>query len=260
MPSSGSSSTPPAEAAAAPAVVLVRPQLGENIGAAARAMMNCGLCDLRLVAPRDPWPNPAAWPMASGAEAILMQARVFPSLPEAVADLQRLYATTARNREMVKWIATPRQAAAELRVLAERGEAAGLLFGPERTGMTSDELALADVLVTVPLNPAHSSLNLAQAVLLLGYEWWQAGESHPDLVLHLGGSTPAPRGQLLDFLARLEADLDEGGFFRTPEQRPHMWRNLQAFFARGQPTEQEIRTLHGVLAALAGRRGPPSRR
>jgi len=242
--------------AEAPVVLLVRPQLGENIGGVARAMMNTGLCELRLVAPRDPWPNRAAWRMASGAERVLEEARLFPDLHTAVADLQRLYATTARNREMVKWIATARRAAADLRQASARGEAVGLLFGPERTGMTSDELAMADVLVTVPLNPEHASLNLAQAVLLLGYEWWQAGQSGSELALHEGGSTPATRAQLIDFLTRLEGELEAGNFFRTPEQKPHMWRNLQTLFTRAQPTEQEIRTLHGVVAALSGRRGP----
>lgn len=244
----------PAEAAA-PAVILVRPQLGENIGAVARAMMNCGLQRLRLVAPRDGWPNPAAWPMASGAEAILEEAEIFNDLPAAVGDLRRLYATTARNREMAKWIATPREAAKDLRDLASAGEPTGLLFGPERTGITSDELAIADVLVRVPLNPEHASLNLAQAVLILGYEWWQAGDTTEPRRLHRGDSLPATREELGGFLDRLEQALDEDGFFRTPEQKPHMLRNLKTLFVRAEPSEQEVRTLHGLIAALRGQRG-----
>ncbi|GAB5469734.1 MAG: RNA methyltransferase [Rhodospirillales bacterium] len=240
--------------AAAPVVVLIRPQLAENIGAAARAMMNTGLSELRLVRPRDGWPNADAWPMASGAEAILMQAKVFDSLPEALADLQRLFATTARDRDMVKRIVTPRQAAGDLRAAGARGERTGLLFGSERSGMTSDELALAETLVMVPLNPEHPSLNLAQAVLLLGYEWWLAADETPPSRVHLSGSTPVPRRLLIDFLDRLEAALDEDGYFRTPEQKPAMLRNLKAFFARAEPTEQEVRTLHGVVAALRGAR------
>ncbi len=238
----------------APVVILVRPQLGENIGAVARAMMNTGLKELRLVAPRDGWPNPAAWPVASGAEALLEDAKLFDALDAAVGDLTGLYATTARDRDLVKWIATPRQAATKIRQATAEGERIGLLFGPERTGLTSDELALSDVLVTVPLNPAHASLNLAQAVLLLGYEWWQAAEAGPSLRLHQGGSEVAPLSQLTDFMTRLEQALEEEGFFRTPQQKPHMVRNLQAFFARTKPTEQEIRTLHGVLSALRGLR------
>ncbi len=244
----------PTEAAKAPVVILIRPQLGENIGAVARAMMNCGLAELRLVAPRDGWPNSAAKRMASGAEEILEQARFFATLNDAVSDLRRLYATTARNREMAKWVATPRQAAKELRGLSEKGEATGLLFGPERTGITSDELANADVLVSVPLNPDHASLNLAQAVLILGYEWWQAGDDSEPLRLHRGGSTPATREELLGFLDRLEGALDQDGFFRTPEQKPHMLRNLKTLFTRAEPSEQEVRTLHGLLAALRGER------
>lgn len=240
--------------AAPPAVILVRPQMGENIGAVARAMMNCGLSNLRLVAPRDGWPNRLAWRLASGAEQVLDEAQVFDSLADAVADLQRIFATTARNRDMAKWIATPRRAAVELRRLAAGGETTGLLFGPERTGIESDELAIADVLVSVPLNPAHASLNLAQAVLILGYEWWQAGDETEDLRLHRGGSPPATKEELNGFLDRLELALDEEGFFRTPEQKPHMLRNLKALFTRADPSEQEVRTLHGLLAALRGTR------
>ncbi len=240
--------------APAPVVVLIRPQLGENIGGVARAMMNCGLERLRLVAPRDDWTGLRARRMASGAEEILERAEAFDSLKAAVGDLQRLYATTARNREMAKWVATPRQAARELRALAGRGEKTGLLFGPERTGIESDELAIADVLVSVPLNPAHSSLNLAQAVLVLGYEWWQAGDESEPLRLHRGGSPPATKEELTGFLERLELALDQEGFFRTPEQKPHMLRNLKTLFTRAEPSEQEVRTLHGLLAALRGTR------
>src|SRR5262249_43799510 len=153
------------------------PQLGENIGAAARAMLNAGLTELRLVRPRDGWPNEKAIATAVGAEPVLARAGIYENTPEAVADLSRVYATTARHRELIKLVVTARQAALELRDAARRGERTGLIFGPERAGLTNDDLTLADTLVSVPLNPGFSSLNLAQAVLILGYEWFLAGDS-----------------------------------------------------------------------------------
>ncbi|MGH7091855.1 MAG: RNA methyltransferase, partial [Stellaceae bacterium] len=155
-----------------PAIVLVEPQLGENIGTAARAMYNCGLTDLRLVRPRDGWPNAKAQAAASGADPVLDRARLYDSVEAAIAELTRVYATTARDRYMVKRMLTPRAAATELRDFAAQGEACGILFGPERTGLLNVHVAAADTVVTVPLNPAFSSLNLAQAVLIVGYEWF----------------------------------------------------------------------------------------
>ena len=164
-----------ATAAVAPTIILVRPQLGENIGMAARAMLNCGLSALRLVAPRDGWPNPKAERAASGADVVLNEAQVFASVGEAVADLERVVATTARNRELSQRILTPRRAAEEMRAWMGRGEKVGILFGPERTGLTNDDMVRADTALSIPLNPQFSSLNIAQAVLLVAYEWAVAG-------------------------------------------------------------------------------------
>ena len=235
-----------------PAVILVEPQLGENIGMTARAMLNCSLLDLRLVAPRDGWPNPAAEAAASGALEVLTRARVYGTLAEAVADLGLLLATTARPRELIKPIVTARQAALDLRAAAAEGRAAGLIFGPERSGLTNDDIALADAIVQVPLNPAFSSLNLAQAVLLLGYEWFQAGSQVPPKEVHMGGSLPASKKELMHFFERLERTLDETGFMYPPEKRPTMVRNLRTLFTRAAPTDQEVRTLEGIISALLG--------
>ncbi len=236
----------------APAVILVAPQLGENIGMVARAMLNCGLLDLRLVRPRDGWPNPAAESTASGALAVIEGARVYERLADAVAGLNRVYATTARARGMVKPVLTPRAAAQELRAAEDRGEETGLLFGPERSGLDNDDLTFADGLVSVPLNPAFSSLNLAQAVLLLGYEWRMAQDETPERELAAGDSHPATKSELNNFLSRLEQNLDETGFFHPVEKRYIMVRNLRNLFQRAEATEQELRTLHGVISALRG--------
>src|SRR2546429_5159990 len=166
-----------------PAIILVQPQLGENIGTAARAMLNCGLDDLRLVRPRDGWPSDRAVAAASGADRVLDKARLFPSVDAAIGDLAHVYAATARDRYMVKRELTPRRAAEEMRGFLAAGEACGVLFGPERTGLVNDQVALADTVVTVPLNPAFSSLNLAQAVLIVGHEWFTAQtERRPDFL------------------------------------------------------------------------------
>lgn len=241
--------------ATAPAVVLVEPQLGENIGFAARAMLNCGLIDLRLVSPRQRWPNRRAWAAASGADPLLEAARLATTLEEAVADLHHLYATTARPRDMTKPVLTPAAAAAEMRRFATAGEACGVLFGPERTGLGNDEVARADAVLTVPLNPAFSSLNLGQAVLLVAYEWFRAGDSTPPREVTIPAETrAATRAELENFFAHLEQELDASGFLRVVEKRPIMVRNLRNLFLRAAPTEKEVRTLHGVVKALSGRR------
>jgi len=241
-------------AAGGPAVILVAPQLGENIGTAVRAMYNCGLTELRLVAPRDGWPNPKAVATASGADVVLEQAQVFATVAEAVADLRHVYATTARDRFMVKRVLTPRQAAGEMRQFMGAGEGCGVLFGPERTGLVNDDIALADTVLTVPLNPAFSSLNLAQAVLLVAYEWFTAGDTTPGDQLVTGRSTPATKEELLRFFGHFEEELDRSGFLRTEDKRPGMIRNLRNFFQRAVPTAQELRTLHGVITAFVGPR------
>ena len=237
-----------------PAVILVEPQLGENIGTAARAMYNCGLTDLRLVKPRDGWPSKKAQAAASGADVVLEKARLYDTVEEAIAGLRHVYATTARDRYMVKRILTPRKAAGEIRGFLGAGESCGILFGPERTGLLNEHIALADTVLSVPLNPAFSSLNLAQAVLLIGYEWFLSGDDTPAEQLALGHSLPATKDRLVHFFAHLEEELDRSGFMRDPEKRPSMVRNLRNLFQRAQCTEQELRTLHGVITSFCGPR------
>jgi tRNA/rRNA methyltransferase len=222
-------------------------------------MANCGLADLRLVRPREPWPNPRARAAASGADAVIDGARLFASTAEAAADLRRLYATTARPRDMVKPVLTPRAAAAELRRETAAGAPCGVLFGPERTGLDNDDVARADALVVAPLDPAFSSLNLGQAVLLVAYEWWLAGEATPPAALPLGDSRPANREELEGFFDHLFGELDAAGFLRVVEKRPVMVRNLRNLFLRARPTEKEVRALRGVVKALARGRGPVGR-
>jgi tRNA/rRNA methyltransferase len=248
-----------------PAIILVQPQLGENIGTAARAMANCGLDDLRLVAPRDGWPNEKAVAAASGANGVLDKARLFPDVPTAIGDLLHVYASTARDRYQVKREVTPRLAAAEMRGFLVANEPCGVLFGPERTGLVNDDVALADTVLTVPLSPAFSSLNLAQAVLLVGYEWFTARETPPLEVMHTGHSRPANKGELIRFFEHFEEALVESGFLRDPLKRPSLFRNLRNLFQRAACTEQELRTMHGVITSFAGprrdfgREDPPDR-
>ncbi len=240
-----------------PAIILVHPQMGENIGAAARAMLNCGLTELRLVAPRDGWPNERAVAMASGADQVIEQTVLFESTGAAVADLHRVYASTARPRGMIKTVVTPRGAAAEMRAAIARGERCGILFGPERAGLDNDDMARADAVISVPLNPAYASLNLAQAVLLIAYEWFQAGDETPERCLHTGRTDVASKAELDNFFDRLMAELDAGGFLHPPEKRPTMVRNIRNLFLRAGLTQQEVQTLHGIVSSLL--RGGPLR-
>ena len=234
-----------------PVVILVRPQLAENIGAVARAMANGGVFHLRLVAPRDGWPQERAWRTASGADRILDAAKIFPDVAGAVADLHRVLATCPRPRHVIKPLLTARGAAAELHAIGARGLRAGILFGPERAGLDNDDLAQADTLVRYPLNPAFLSLNLAQAVMVLAYEWWLAAEEAPARALMTNETRVATKGELENFLGHLVRELDASGFLRNPQKRPGMIRNLRHFFQRGEVTEQELRTLHGVVTELA---------
>ena len=234
-----------------PVVILVRPQLAENIGAVARAMANGGLYHLRLVAPRDGWPQERAFRTASGADRLLEAATVHPDVADAVADLHRVLATCPRPRHVVTPLLTARGAAAELRAIGERGLRAGVLFGPERAGLDRDDLAHADALIRYPLNPAFLSLNLAQAVMVLAYEWWLAAEETEPRALMTNETRVATKGELENFLSHLVRELDASGFLRNPEKRPGMIRNLRHFFQRGEVTEQELRTLHGVVTELA---------
>ncbi len=239
---------------AAPTIVLVRPQLGENIGMAARAMLNCGLSSLRLVAPRDGWPNPKAERAASGADVVLDKARVFETVEAAVADMGRVVATTARNRELSQRIVTPRRAAAEIRSWTAEGDKVGILFGPERTGLTNDDMVQADTALSIPLNPQFSSLNIAQAVLLVTYEWAMAGEEAPAERMSDHSTRPATKDELQNLFAHLERALDQSGFLRHKAMRPAMVNNLRALLQRTAMTEQEVRSFHGVIKFLAKRK------
>jgi tRNA/rRNA methyltransferase len=243
-----------------PIVVLVRPQLAENIGTTARAMANGGLFHLRLVAPRDGWPQDRAWRTASGADRILEAAQVFPDVPAAVADCHRVFATCPRPRHIVKPLRSARAAAEDLREINGRSLRAAVLFGPERAGLDNDDVACADTLVRYPLNPAHMSLNLAQAVMILAYEWWTAAEPTPPRQLQTHATHVATKAELEGFLDRLTAELDASGFLEPAHKRPGMIRNLRHWFERGEVTEQELRTLHGVVTELSKgrmRRGRP---
>ena len=239
---------------AAPSVVLVEPQLGENIGACARAMMNFGLADLRLVRPRGDWPNYKAINTASGAESILDAARTFDTLGAATADLQHLYATTARDRDMVKPTLTPREAASRIRHDAASGGRSALLFGRERTGLENEDVAFADAIVTVPANPSYASLNLAQAVLVIGYEWFQLGAAAKTKRRSRKGAEPATQEEIALLFAHLEAELDEAGFLFPPHKRPRMVINIRNVFSRASLTDQEVRTLRGIIVALTGKK------
>lgn len=239
----------------APAVVLVRPQLAENIGAVARAMANGGLFELRLVAPRDGWPQERAWRTASGADRLLEAARVFPDVASAVGDLHHVFATCPRPRHIVKPVLTARGAAAEARAITARALRLGVLFGPERAGLDNDDMAACDALVRYPLNPGFMSLNLAQAVMVFAYEWWMAADTTPARYLMTNETGVAAKGELDNFLAHLVAELDASGFLRNAAKRPGMVRNIRHLFQRGEVTKQELRTLHGIVTELAlGRR------
>lgn len=234
------SQTPP------PAIVLVRPQLGENIGKAARAMLNFGLTDLRLVAPRDGWPNPAAGPAASGADQVLADARVYPDLAAAVADCTHVYATTVRRRGVTKPVVTPERAAADIH--AGPGRSA-LLFGPERSGLETEDVALARTIVTVPINPEFGSLNLAQAVILLAYEWSKGITlAQPPLT---DAEPPATQFELDGMIAQFDAMLDEAGYYFPPDRKPVTRRMVRTLLTRPAWTAQEVRTVRGMLSALA---------
>ena len=253
-----------AQVFAAPAIILVEPQLGENIGAAARAMANFGLRELRLVKPRDGWPNKAARASAALAVEIIDEATLFGSVADAIVDLNYLAATTARSRFLAKPVLAPDGAAVALYERHAVGLRCGILFGKERTGLENADVALADVIVTAPVDPGFASLNLGQSVLLFAYEWRKLvnpeslGRSLPDAPQGAGqrfkASRPAERHELIGFFEHLERELDACGFLFPPEKRDTMVNNIRTMFTRMSPTEQEVRTLRGIVANL--RRGP----
>lgn len=236
---SGTPSAPP------PVIVLVRPQLGENIGKAARAMLNFGLTEMRLVAPRDGWPNPSAGPAASGADIVLAEARVFDSVAEAVADCAHVYATTVRKRGVTKPVVTPEQAARAIRTSPER---TAILFGPERSGLETDDVALAREILTVPINPEFGSLNLAQAVILVAYEWSKGETLASPPVVDL--EPPAPQEELEDLIQDLTAKLDEAGYFFPPARAPATRRTLRTVLTKAGWSSLDVRTMRGVINTL----------
>lgn len=241
----------------APVIILVRSQLGENVGTAARAMLNFGLTELRLVRPQCGWPNAKALLACSGATEVLNRLQLFDGVEAACADLHRLYATTARSRDLPKPVVSAAQAAQECHTHIAAGQRVGILFGPERTGLSNDELIYADSVLAVPLNPGFSSLNLAQAVLLLAYEWFQAGAAtsikRPRNQPDRGVATKGEVAQLLDHLVD---ELDAVDFFRTADRRLSMVRTLKVILERANLREPDVHLLRGVIKALArgGRR------
>ena len=235
----------------APAVILVGTQLGENIGTTARAMLNFGLHDLRLVRPKCGWPSIKALKACSGATEVLNAARLYQSVEEASADLRLVYATTARPRDLPKPVVTAVEAGRKLRDGMADGLAVGVLFGPERTGLSNDDLIHADAVLTVPLNPGYSSLNLAQAVLLIAYEWFQAGGPERPASSTAAARRPATKGELVGLLDHIAGELDQTGFFRTPERRQSMLKTMKVVIQRAGLREPDIHLLRGMIKALA---------
>jgi tRNA/rRNA methyltransferase len=257
MPGAGTDSTKDWTAMAGPIVILVEPQLGENIGAAARAMANFGLSRLRLVAPRQSWPNDKARVMAAGADRILDRAELYDSLEAATADCTFVFAATARAHDQAKLVVGAPEAAALMAPRIAAGEAVAVAFGRERNGLENDEVALADRILTLPVNPAFASLNLAQAVVIVAYEWFKLASGGRLPFAMPEKSAAAPKQQLLAFFASLERELEKVEFFRPPDKRETMQINLRNIFIRMAPTQQDIQTLHGVIMAIAeGRKGP----
>lgn len=231
-----------------PVVVLVNPQMGENIGAAARAMANFGLAELRLVDPRDGWPNAAATANAAKAKHIVEDVRVYDRLEEAISDLHFVYATTARRRGMLKPVRGPGEAAAALRARHEQGQRTGLVFGRERWGLESAEITLCDEIVTFPVNPAFASLNIAQAVLLMAYEYMRSGGSA--LPIREPESVPATKADMMQLYDHLEGALDRAGYFFPESKRERLVENVRVIFQKAQLSEQEVHALRGMIVAL----------
>jgi tRNA/rRNA methyltransferase len=234
-----------------PAFILVRPQMGENIGAAARAMLNFGLDRMRIVEPRDGWPNPKANALASGAGRVLDAAGIFPDVPRAIADCDFVFATTGLKREMVKPVVTPERAMQMVREMAAAGKKVGILFGPERTGLENDDVALANVIVTVPTNSDFSSLNLGQCALLVAYEWGRQQIDVPPEIMMLARTEFANREEVEKLGDHFEERLDAAGFFFPPTKSAGMRLNLRNMWARLNLTRAEVQTFHGMLRQIA---------
>ena len=236
----------------APAIVLVRAQLGQNIGKAARAMLNFGLTELRLVAPRDGWPNPDAGPAASGADSVLRDARVYDTVQDAVADCSTVFASTVRRRDLVMPVVGPEEMADRISASAERS---AILFGPERSGLETEEVALAHAIVTVPINPQFASLNLAQAVILLAYEWSKRSDLAVPPAKEL--EPRAPHGEIEGLIAQLDAELEAKGYFHPPSRTQATRNTLRTIFTKTGWSSREVKAVRGVIRALVG---PPRAR
>jgi len=235
----------------APAIILSHPQLGENIGAAARAMANFGLADLRLVEPRDGWPNTKATAMAAGAAALTENAKLFGTLDQAVSDLHLVFATTARERGITKEVLTPAEAARRLRTASMTGERCGILFGNERAGLDNDEISLCDAVVTIP-TAEFASLNLGQAVMLLAYEWFRAADETPAARIEHGPLHRKPtREEMLQMFEHLESELRDSGFLFPPDKASAMIRATRAMLHRARLTYAEVQTIRGMIVALS---------
>lgn len=257
MPGAGTDKTRRWVEQPGPCVILVEPQLADNIGSVARAMANFGLSQLRLVAPKCGWPAERAHVMASGADRILDTALIFDRVEDAIGDLNFVFATTARAHDQAKPVVDAAGAAGIAAEKVAAAESVGLMFGRERNGLENHEVALADRIITLPVNPAFASLNLAQAVLIVAYEWFKLTSGGALPFSTPRKSDPAPRQQLLAFFQNLEHELEKVEFFRPPDKRDTMQINLRNIFSRMQPTQQDIQTLHGVIMAIAeGRKGP----
>ncbi|MFD1797530.1 RNA methyltransferase [Paracoccus aurantiacus] len=249
-------SQPESPTATQPVIILTRPQMGDNIGAAARAMLNFGLTEMRIVDPRDGWPNPRAVAMASGAAGqVLDRARVYPTLAEAMEGVTYAFATTARGREMTKPVFTPATASAHGRAEIEQGGRVAFIFGPERAGLENDDIARANAILTVPVNPDFPSLNLGQAVLLLGYEWTQNRLPPQPMptARRPAGEVAADRIEIEKLADHYEAKLDEAGYFFPPEKAPPMKLNLRNLWSRMALTRADVQVLHGMLRQLTRR-------
>ena len=235
-----------------PVVVLVRPQLGQNIGKAARAMLNFGLTEMRLVAPRDGWPNPDAGPSASGADAVLEQAQLFDSVAAAIADCNQIFASTVRRRDLVMPVLDPEQMADRIAASSRR---TAILFGPERSGLETEEVALANAIVTVPINPKFGSLNLAQAVILLAYEWSRRSDLAQPPAKPL--EEPAPQGELEGMITQLDAELEAKGYFHPPSRTQATRNTIRTIFTKTGWSSREVKAVRGIIRALVN---PPRHR
>ena len=238
--------------ASPPVIVLVRPQLGQNIGKAARAMLNFGLTEMRLVAPRDGWPNPDAGPSASGADVVLEKAQVFATVQEAIADCSTVYASTVRRRDLVMPVVSPEAMADAIAASAARS---AILFGPERSGLETEEVALANAIVTVPINPEFGSLNLAQAVILLAYEWSRRSQLAVPPSKEL--ESPAPHGEVEGLVKQLEGELEAKGYFHPPSRTQATKNTLRTIFTKTGWSSREVKAIRGIIRALAA---PPRTR